>query len=72
MSGWILALYKYAPEAVEQSAQTIFGEHMMISLMPAVCCLLAFVGMMFYPLTDKRVKEISDLLNLKRNKAIPE
>jgi len=25
MSGWILALFKYAPEAVEQSAQTIFG-----------------------------------------------
>jgi GPH family glycoside/pentoside/hexuronide:cation symporter len=72
MSGWILAVFKYAPEAVEQSAQTIFGEHIMISLMPAVCCILAFVGMMFYPLTDKRVKEISEQLNLKRNKAIHE
>ena len=72
MSGWILAVFKYAPEAVEQSAQTIFGEHIMISLMPALCCILAFVGMMFYPLTDKRVKEISEQLNLKRNKAIPE
>jgi glycoside/pentoside/hexuronide:cation symporter, GPH family len=72
MSGWILAVFKYAPEALEQSAQTIFGEHIMISLMPAVCCILAFIGMMFYPLTDKRVKEISELLNLKRNKAIQE
>ena len=70
MSGWILAVFKYAPEAVEQSAQTIFGEHIMISLMPAVCCILAFAGMMFYPLTDKRVKEISELLNLKRNKTV--
>lgn len=72
MSGWILAVFKYAPEALEQSSQTIFGEHIMISLIPAVCCILAFVGMMFYPLTDKRVKEISEQLNLKRNKAIPE
>jgi GPH family glycoside/pentoside/hexuronide:cation symporter len=69
MSGWILALYKYAPDAVEQSAQTIYGEHMMISLMPAACCVLAFIGMMFYPLSDKRVKEISEQLNVKRNKA---
>lgn len=71
MSGWILAWYKYMPEAVEQSAQTIFGEHIMISLMPALCCLLAFAGMMFYPLSDKKVIEISEQLNQKRNKVIP-
>jgi GPH family glycoside/pentoside/hexuronide:cation symporter len=69
MSGWILAMFKYAPEAVEQSAQTIFGEHMMISLMPAACCVLAFAGMLFYPLSDKKVKEISEHLNLKRELA---
>ena len=67
LSGWILALFKYAPEAVEQSAQTLFGEHIMISLIPAICCLLAFVGMLFYPLTDKKVKENAIQLELKRN-----
>jgi len=67
MSGWILAIYKYAPDALVQSSETLFGEHIMISLMPAVCCVLAFVGMMFYPLSDKKVKENSELLNLKRN-----
>ena len=66
MSGWILAVFKYAPDAVEQSAQTLFGEHIMISLMPAVCCVLAFVGMMFYPLSDKKVKENSEQLEIKR------
>lgn len=66
LSGWILALFKYVPEAVEQSAQTIYGEHIMISLLPAVCCVLAFVGMMFYPLSDKKVKEIAEELNRKR------
>ena len=69
MSGWILAVFKYAPDAVQQSQETLFGEHIMISLMPAVCCVLAFVGMLFYPLSDKKVKEISEQLEVKRAKA---
>jgi GPH family glycoside/pentoside/hexuronide:cation symporter len=66
MSGWILAVFNYMPDAVQQSVETVYGEHMMISLIPAVCCLLAFAGMLFYPLSDKRVKEISEELNKKR------
>ncbi|KAA6300319.1 MAG: hypothetical protein EZS26_003532, partial [Candidatus Ordinivivax streblomastigis] len=42
----------------QQSAETLLGERLMISLLPAVCCIIAFIGMMFYPLSDKRVKEI--------------
>ncbi len=66
LSGWILAIFNYAPDAVQQSQQTLFGEHIMISLLPAVCCVLAFVGMLFYPLSDKKVKENSEKLNEKR------
>jgi GPH family glycoside/pentoside/hexuronide:cation symporter len=66
MSGWILAVFHYMPNAVQQSSETIFGEHIMISLMPALCCVLAFVGMFFYPLSDKKVRENSEQLNLKR------
>ena len=66
MSGWILAIYHYAPTALQQSTETLFGEHIMISLFPAVCSILAFVGMLFYPLSDKRVKENSELLSQKR------
>lgn len=69
LSGWILALFKYAPDAIEQTQQTLFGEHIMISLIPAVCCLLAFIGMMFYPLSDRKVKEITEELNVKRQNA---
>ena len=69
MSGWILALFNYIPDTVQQSAQTIWGERIMISLVPAVCCLLAFIGMWFYPLSDKKVKEITEQLNLKRSNA---
>jgi len=69
MSGWILAAFKYAPDAVGQTSQTLFGEHIMISLIPAGCCLLAVIGMLFYPLSDKKVKENTELLNQKRNSA---
>ena len=66
LSGWVLAIFKYSPDLAEQSAQTLMGEHLMISLIPAVCCLLAFMGMLFYPLSDKKVKENTELLNQKR------
>jgi len=55
--------FHYMPNVVQQSQETIFGEHIMISLMPAFCCMLAFVGMFFYPLSDKKVRENSEQLN---------
>ena len=66
LSGWILAIFNYVPDALEQSAETIFGERIMISILPAVCCVLAFIGMLFYPLSDKKVKEITQQLETKR------
>lgn len=68
LSGWILAWFNYIPDAVTQSADTIFGEKLMISLLPAACCVLAFLGMFFYPLSDRKVKEISEELNSRRQK----
>ncbi len=68
MSGWILAMFNYMPDVAQQSAETIFGERIMISLLPAVCCVLAFIGMMFYPLSDKKVKEVSEQLEEKRQR----
>lgn len=67
LSGWILAIFNYNPHAVQQAADTIFGEKLMISLLPAVCSILAFVGMLFYPLSDKIVKENAEKLEQKRN-----
>lgn len=66
LSGWILATFNYVPDAAQQSADTIFGERLMISLLPAVCCVLAFAGMLFYPLTDEKVKKITEELDEKR------
>jgi GPH family glycoside/pentoside/hexuronide:cation symporter len=69
LSGWILAIFNYNPQAAQQAAETILGERLMISFFPAFCCLLAFVGMLFYPLSDKKVKEIIEQLDQKRAKS---
>ena len=47
MSGWILAMFNYMPDVAQQSAETISGERIMRSLLPAVWCLLAVIGMAF-------------------------
>lgn len=70
LSGWILAIYNYAPDALQQSADTLFGEQIMISLFPAICAVVAFLGMLFYPLSDKKVKEIAKELNEKRKNSV--
>jgi len=70
LTGWVLAWFRYDPELVkqgiQQSADTIFGERMMFTLLPAVCCLIAFAGMMFYPLSDEKVKQNAIELDKKR------
>jgi GPH family glycoside/pentoside/hexuronide:cation symporter len=68
LTGWILFLFRYNPNIAAQSTETIFGERMMISLIPAACCVLAFIGMVFYPLTEKKVKEVTAELERKRNR----
>lgn len=56
-TGWLLFLFRYNHELVQQSAETVFSEKLMISILPAICCLLAFIGMSFYPLTEKKVRD---------------
>jgi GPH family glycoside/pentoside/hexuronide:cation symporter len=66
LTGWILFLFKYNPDIAQQSMETIFGERLMISIIPAVCCIIAFFGMMAYPLSEKKVKEVTAELEAKR------
>lgn len=74
LSLWILGWFGYAEglakAGLDQGAQTIFGEHIMFTLIPAICALLAFAGMFFYPLSDKKVKENSEILAQKRVNAL--
>lgn len=68
LGGWILALFHYNPELTQQLNETILGERLMLSIFPAICAILAVVGMLFYPLTEKKVKEIAEELDIRRNK----
>lgn len=68
LTGWILSVFHYNPEIAQQSMETIFGERLMISIIPAVCCVIAFFGMMAYPLSEKKVKEITKELEERRSK----
>ncbi len=69
LTGWILFLFHYNHDLALQSAETIFGEQLMISILPAFCCLLALVGMAFYPLTEKKVNEMA--VELKKRRTTP-
>jgi len=69
---WVLAAFNYItpPEGVDfvtQPDSAIFGMKLLISLLPAIACVLAVVGMMFYPLSDKKVKENAEELDKIRN-----
>jgi len=69
---WVLAAFNYItpPEGVDfvtQPDSAIFGMKLLISLLPAIASLLAVVGMMFYPLSDKKVKENAEELEKIRN-----
>jgi GPH family glycoside/pentoside/hexuronide:cation symporter len=70
LSGWLLAWFGYDQTAAVQSDAAIFGVRFMLSWLPAVSCVLAVVGMMFYPLSEKRVKEIAEELEGRRLKKI--
>jgi GPH family glycoside/pentoside/hexuronide:cation symporter len=70
LSGWLLAWFGYNEAAAVQSDFAIFGVRLMLSWLPAISCVLALVGMLFYPLSEKRVKEIADELEAQRAKKV--
>lgn len=66
LTGWLLAWFGYNQDASVQSEHAILGVRLMMSWLPAASCLLAIIGMAFYPLSEKKVKKITDALNAKR------
>lgn len=68
LTGWLLAAFGYNQDAVMQSENAIFGVKLMMSWLPAASCVLAIIGMAFYPLSEKKVKEIAEELDRKRAK----
>lgn len=68
VTGWLLSMYGYQTGAVEQSAQAINGIKMMMSILPAISCLLAVVAMLFYPINESEIRRVSQELERRRTK----
>ena len=65
LTGWLLAFFGFEANAV-QSEETIHGIKMFLSWLPAVGTVLSVIFISMYPLSEKKMKEITAQLNVKR------
>ncbi len=64
---WVLAAFGYdTAETAVQTASAVTGLKAMMSYIPTLGALIAIVVMFFYPLTDKKMAEVSAALAAKR------
>ena len=68
LTGWLLGYFGFQANET-QNPETINGIKMFLSFLPAVGTVLSVIFIAFYPLNEKRVKEIGDELKEKRLKA---
>jgi len=66
VTGWLLGYFGFRANEV-QGAETIHGIRMFLSWLPAVGTLLSVLFIACYPLSEKRVKEISGQLAARRS-----
>jgi GPH family glycoside/pentoside/hexuronide:cation symporter len=65
ITGWLLAAFGFQANAV-QNADTIQGIRMFLSLLPALGSAISVVLIVFYPLTEKNMREVSNELEAMR------
>ena len=65
ITGWLLGFFGFQANAV-QSEEAISGIKMFLSFLPAVGTILSVVFISMYPLTEKKMKDITTELECKR------
>lgn len=65
VTGWLLSYFGFQANAI-QSEQTISCIKMFLSILPAIGTVLSIVFICFYPLSEKRMKQIASELNKQR------
>ena len=65
ITGWLLGFFGFQANAV-QSEEAISGIKMLLSFLPAVGTILSVVFISMYPLTEKKMKDITTELECKR------
>ena len=68
ITGWMLAQFGFQANAV-QSAETLQGIRMFLSLLPAAGAFLSLVFIYFYPLSEQKMRQITHELEGKRTAA---
>ena len=68
ITGWMLAQFGFQANAV-QSAETLQGIRMFLSLLPATGAFLSLVFIYFYPLSEQKMRQITHELEEKRTAA---
>lgn len=66
LTGWLLASFGFEANVV-QSVNTQEGIRLMLSVLPAVGTILSVIFISLYPLDENKLKEITVILNTKRN-----
>lgn len=66
-TGWLLAYFGYQAGSA-QSAETIHGIVMMMSLIPTVGAIIAIIALFFYPLDEGTVRTMGSDLELRRSR----
>lgn len=62
ITGWVLAGYGFKSGEI-QTAESLDGIIMLVSIIPAIFGVLAYIVILFYPLTNEKMKEIeADLI----------
>lgn len=67
ITGWLLAYYGFQANVV-QGPEAIHGIRMMLSYLPAIGTAMSVVFISMYPLSEKRVKGITEELEKQRSK----
>lgn len=65
ITGWLLGYFGFQANQV-QSAETIDGIKMFLSILPAIGTAMSVVFIYFYPLSEKKMIEITTALNARR------
>lgn len=65
VTGWLLGFFGFQANAV-QSEEAISGIKMFLSLLPAIGTVLSVIFISMYPLTEKKMKDITTALKHKR------
>lgn len=66
LTGWLLAYYGFQANQV-QSAETLTGIKMFMSILPAIGTALSVIFISMYPLSEKKMEKIVSQLETRRN-----